>query len=98
MVGIGTVVAEADTTAATLVAAEAGTATAVAVAVGAALAGAVAVEAAAVGARLRLELPLGGGEDYYTLGLKLCPPRVFTMARMEREKRWRGWEEERFQK
>ena len=37
----------------------------------------------------RLELPAGGGEDCLTLGLKLCPPRVLTMARLEKE-RMRG--------
>ena len=52
----------------------------------------------AVGAGPRLELPAGGGQDCHTLGRKLCPPRVFTMARLEKDKRWRGGEEERFQK
>ena len=51
-----------------------------------------------MGARPGLELPAGGGEDCRTLGRKLCPPRFFTMAGLEKEKRWRGWEEERFQK
>ena len=46
----------------------------------------------------RLEPLTGGGEDCLTLGRKLCPPRVFTMARLEKKKRWRGWEEEGFHK
>ena len=45
-----------------------------------------------------LEPPAGGGEDYLTIGWKLCPPCVFTMAGLEEERRWRGWEEVRFQK
>ena len=45
-----------------------------------------------------LGLPVGGGEDYLTLGFKLCPPLVFTIAELEKEQRWRGREEERFQK
>ena len=45
-----------------------------------------------------LEPSAGGGEDCLTLGWKLCPPRVFTMAGLEKEKRGRGWEEERFLK
>ena len=57
---------------------------------------AVAAGAAATGPGL--EMPARGGEDCLTLGLKLCPPSVFTMAGLEKEKRWRGWEEERFQK
>ena len=32
----------------------------------------------------------GGGEEMRTLGLKACPPRVFTMVRQEEERRWRG--------
>ena len=40
-----------------------------------------------------LNLPAGGGEELRTRGLKLCPPRVFTMARLGKERR--GWEEER---
>ena len=39
-----------------------------------------------------------GGEDYRTLGWKLCPPHVFTMAGLDKEKRLRGWEKERFHK
>ena len=27
-----------------------------------------------------LELPVGGGEERHTLGLKVCPPWVFTMV------------------
>ena len=44
--------------------------------------------AAAIG--LGLELPVGGGEERHTLGLKVCPPRVFTMVGQEKERRWRG--------
>ena len=43
--------------------------------------------AAAVGPGL--EPPVGGGEDCLTLGRKLCPPRVFIMAVLEKERRWR---------
>ena len=62
------------------------------------MAAAGATRAAAVGAGPGLELPAGRGEDCRTLGQKLCPPRVFTMAGLEKEKRWRGGEERRFQK
>ena len=31
--------------------------------------------------------PAGGGEERCTRGLKLCPPRVFTMAGLEKEMR-----------
>ena len=62
----------------------------------AAVVGARGAAAAAVGPGL--EPPAGGGEDCLTLGWKLCPLRVFTMAGLEKERRWRGWEEERFQK
>ena len=76
---------------------------------GAAAAAGVAGVAAATAARavgatvatgwLRLELPAGGGEDCLTLGLKLCPPRVLTMAGLEKQRRWRGdGKEDRFQK
>ena len=45
----------------------------------AAMVEAVTMAATAVGAGwLGLELPVGGGEDCLTLGLKLCPPRVLT--------------------
>ena len=37
-----------------------------------------------------LELLAGGGEDCLTLGLKLCPPHVLTMAGLDKERRWRG--------
>ena len=37
-----------------------------------------------------LELLARGGEDCLTLGLKLCPQCVLTMARLEKERRWRG--------
>ena len=52
--------------------------------------GAAAVGAAAVAGWLGLELQAGGGEDYLTLGLKLCPPHILTMAGLEKERRWRG--------
>ena len=35
-----------------------------------------------------LEPSEGGGEDCLTLGQKLYPPRVFTMAGLEKERRW----------
>ena len=50
--------------------------------------------AAAAAAGPGLDLPVGGGEERCTRGLKLCPLRVFTMAGLEKERRWRGWEEE----
>ena len=59
---------------------------------------ATAARAAAAGAGPGLELPVGGGEDCRTLGKKICPPRVFTMAGLEKEKRWKRGEERRFQK
>ena len=31
-----------------------------------------------------LELPTGGGEERVTTGLKVCPPRVFTMVGQEK--------------
>ena len=37
-----------------------------------------------------LELPAREGEERRTLGLKVCPPRVFTMFGQEKERRWRG--------
>ena len=43
-----------------------------------------------------LELPVGGGKNCLTLGRKLCPPCIFAMARLENERRWRGWEKEGF--
>ena len=52
----------------------------------------------AVGAGPWLELLAREGEGCHTLGRKLCPPHVFTMAGLDKEKRWRGWEEERFHK
>ena len=62
---------------------------------------AVVVETAAAAAReetggvamtvgLGLELPAGGGEEQRTLGLKVCPSRVFIMAGQEKKRRWRG--------
>ena len=71
-----------------MVAGGAGTATAVVVAGG----------AAAAVAWPGLEQPAGGGEDCLTMGRKLCPSYIFTMAGLEKERRWRGWEEEGFQK
>ena len=53
---------------------------------------------AAAAAGPRLEPPAGGGEDCLTLGQKLCPSFIFTMAGLEKGRRWRGWEEERFHK
>ena len=41
-----------------------------------------------------LDLPIGGGEERCTRGLKLCPPRVLTMPRPEKGRRWSEWEEE----
>ena len=37
-----------------------------------------------------LELPAGEGEEWHTLGRKVCPPRAFTMVGLEKERRWRG--------
>ena len=39
-----------------------------------------------------LDLPAWRGEERRTRGLTLCPPRVFTMAGLEEERR--GWEKE----
>ena len=50
--------------------------------------------AAAAIVGLGLDLPAGEGEERRTRGLKLCPLHVFTMASLEKERRWRGWEEE----
>ena len=50
------------------------------------------VAAAVVGPGL--DPPAEGGEERRTRGLKLCPLCVFTMAGLEKERRWRGWEEE----
>ena len=71
---------------------------AAAVAVGAAvmMAGAVvamttvvgAATAAVVGSRLGLDPPAGGGEEWCTRGLKLCPSRVFTIPGPEKGRRW----------
>ena len=44
------------------------------------------------------EPPARGGEECLTFDQKLCPLCVFTMAGLEKERIWRGWEEERFQK
>ena len=43
-----------------------------------------------------LDPPVGGGEERRTWGLKLCPPRVLTMPRPKKGRRWREWEEEDF--
>ena len=48
--------------------------------------GATTAAAGAVEAGPGLELPAGEGEDYCTLGRKLCPPRIFTMVGLEKEK------------
>ena len=57
----------------------------------AAVAGAVeAGSAAAATAERGLELSVREGEEWRTLGRKVCPPWVFTMVRLERERRWRG--------
>ena len=50
--------------------------------------------ATAATAELWLDPPTGGGEERHTRGLKLCPPHVFTMAGLEKERRWIGWEED----
>ena len=71
-----------------------------AMAAGATRSTAAAAEAAGVAATAAepgLGLPAGGGEDCLTMGLKLCPPLVFTITGLEKEERRRGWEEERFQ-
>ena len=75
-----------------------GAGTVMAVVAGTTVAVMVAGGAAVNVAGLGLESPARGGEDCLTLGRKLCPPRVFTMVGLEKERRWRGWEEERFQK
>ena len=46
-----------------------------------------AARAAAAAGWPGLEPPAGGGEECLTLGLKLCPPRVFTIAGLEKERR-----------
>ena len=46
-----------------------------------------AARATAAAGWLGLELPAAAGEDRLTLGLKLCPPRVLTMAGLEKERR-----------
>ena len=50
--------------------------------------------AAAAASGSGLDLPVGGGENRPTRGLKLCPPRVLTMPEPEKGRRWREWEEE----
>ena len=49
--------------------------------------GAAATKTTRVGSRLGLDLPARGEEEWRTRGLKLCPPRVFTMPRPEKERR-----------
>ena len=56
-----------------------------------------AVKAAAVGGGAaaaetgpRLDPPAGGGEEWHTRGLKLGPPRIFTMVGLKKE--MRGWD------
>ena len=46
--------------------------------------------AAAVVTGQGLDPPAGGGEEWHTRGLKLCPPRIFTMVGLEKERR--GWD------
>ena len=48
-----------------------------------------AATAAAVGVRSKLGLdpPAGGGEEWHTWGLKLCPPVCFTMNEQEKGRR-----------
>ena len=43
-----------------------------------------------------LEPLKGGEEEGLTLGPWLCPPCVLAMPRLEKERRWREWEEEDF--
>ena len=38
--------------------------------------------------------PTRGGEEWLTRGLKLCLPRVLTMPRLEKGRRWREWKDE----
>ena len=45
--------------------------------------------AAGVGSGLGLDPPARRGEELHTRGLKLCPPRVFTMPGPEKGRRWR---------
>ena len=58
-----------------------------------AVSGGAAVAAGAVSGP-RLGPPAGGGEEWHTRGLKLCPPRVLTMLGLEKGRRWREWTEE----
>ena len=43
-----------------------------------------------------LGLLAGGGEEWRTRVLKLCPPRVLTMPGLEKGRRWREWKDEDF--
>ena len=52
--------------------------------------------AAGVGSWPGLDLPVGGGEERHTRGLKLCLSRVLTTPGPEKGRRWREWEEEDF--
>ena len=40
-----------------------------------------------------LDPPAGGGEEWLTSSLKLCPSYVLTMLGLEKGRRWREWEE-----
>ena len=51
---------------------------------------------AATGSGPGLEPPTGGEEECLTLGMWLCPPCVLAMPGLEKERRWREWEEEDF--
>ena len=54
----------------------------------------VGVAAVATGSGSGLDPPAGGGKEWRTRGLKLCPPRVLTMPGLEKGRRWREWEKE----
>ena len=49
----------------------------------------------AAAVRSRLEPPKGEEKTTSLWARKLCPSRFFTMAGLEKENRWRGWENER---
>ena len=65
------------------------TAVVAAVAVGGGVAAAAAVELGS-----GLDPPVGGGEEWHTRGLKLCPPLVLIMPGPDKGRRLREWEEE----
>ena len=50
--------------------------------------GAAVMAVAAVGSGLGLDPIVGGGEEWRTWGLKLCPSRVFTMLGLEKGRKW----------